>query len=223
MIRMTDRTVAFENKVLIIGASGFGREVLACLEDNLAGSGAKVEDVACFLDTREFREANAFVHGIPVISDEEFDPGEYHVLVAVGSPQARQRAVERLPPETKFATLIHPTAVISRYVDLGEGSIVTAGTIVTTDIAIGRHAHLNLHTTVGHDCTIGDYFTTAPGVNVSGQCTFGRGVYFGSNASVRQGITICDDVTVGMGGVVVKDITEAGVYVGNPAKKLVGK
>jgi UDP-3-O-[3-hydroxymyristoyl] glucosamine N-acyltransferase len=99
-------------------------------------------------------------------------------------------------------------------------SIITAGCILTCDIKIGKHSQLNLHTTIGHDCVIGNYFTTTPACNISGICTFGDCVYLGTNSSVRQGITICDEVTVGMGGVVVKNINEPGTYVGNPAKRL---
>ena len=67
---------------------------------------------------------------------------------------------------------------------------------------------------------MGDFFTTAPSANISGNCNFGDCVYFGTNSAVRQGVKICDNVTIGMGGVVVKDITEEGVYIGNPLKKL---
>jgi UDP-3-O-[3-hydroxymyristoyl] glucosamine N-acyltransferase len=104
--------------------------------------------------------------------------------------------------------------------EIGKGSIITMGSIVTCNVAIGDHSQLNLHTTIGHDCRIGHYFTTAPGAHISGECEIGHNVYFGTNASVRQGVRICDDVTIGMGGVVVKDIVEAGVYIGNPLRKL---
>src|SRR5690606_21067889 len=119
-----------------------------------------------------------------------------------------------------YATLIHPSAIIMDDVEIAEGSIITAGCILTCNIRIGRHAHLNLHTTVGHDCRIGDYFTTAPGAHISGECEIGNCVYFGTNASVRQGIKITDETTIGMGGVVVKNIDDKGVYIGNPLKKL---
>jgi sugar O-acyltransferase (sialic acid O-acetyltransferase NeuD family) len=138
----------------------------------------------------------------------------------VGDPLVRKKIVESLPEETVYASIIHPRAVLSEWVEVGAGSIITAGTIVTCQVHLGQHTHLNLHTTVGHDCSFGDYFTTAPGVNVSGNCQFGNGVYIGTNACVREGIKIIDNVTVGMGAVVVKDITDSGVYIGNPCKKL---
>jgi UDP-3-O-[3-hydroxymyristoyl] glucosamine N-acyltransferase len=88
------------------------------------------------------------------------------------------------------------------------------------DVKIGKHAHLNLHTTIGHDCRIGDYFTTAPGVKVSGNCNLGDCVYLGTNSSIREKINICNNVTIGLGSGVVKHILEPGTYVGLPTKKI---
>ena len=98
--------------------------------------------------------------------------------------------------------------------------VICAGCILTTNIKIGDHAHLNLNTTIGHDCTIENYFTTAPGVNVSGNCNISDYVYIGTNASLRQKLTICSNVTIGLNAGVVKDIKEPGTYVGVPAKIL---
>ncbi len=210
----------FEKKVCIVGTGGFGREVLCCLIDALTTQTSKpIEEMACFMVSDEhYNEAQ--IMGIEVIPTSKFDPALYDVVVAIGEPSIRKKMVESLPANTTYATIIHPTVVLSKWVEIGEGSIITAGTILTTNIKIGKHAHLNLLTTIGHDCVMGDYFTTAPAANISGNCIFGSGVYFGTNASVRQGVNICNDVTIGMGGVVVKHITEPGVYIGNPLSKL---
>lgn len=90
---------------------------------------------------------------------------------------------------------------------------------MTCQIKIGDFAQLNLGTTIGHDCIIGDFFTTAPSVNISGICNIGKKVYFGTSAAIRQNLKVCDNVNIGMGAMVVKDITEPGTYVGIPAKK----
>jgi UDP-3-O-[3-hydroxymyristoyl] glucosamine N-acyltransferase len=103
---------------------------------------------------------------------------------------------------------------------IGEGSIICPNTILTTNIKIGNHTHLNLGSTIGHDTITGDFFTTAPGVKISGNCIIGDRVYFGTNSSVRERITICDDVTIGLNGGVVKNINEPGTYVGVPVKKI---
>ena len=204
----------------IVGTSGFARETLTCLLDMVSAQRKSVNVPVVFMEADEnFQEPE--VMGVPVIKQSDFDPKIYRVVVAIGDPKQRKKVVDDLPDNTCYTSIIHPSAVVSKWVTVGEGSIITAGTILTCNIELGRHCHLNLHSTVGHDCRIGDYFTTAPGVNISGICHFGNCVYFGTNAAVKQGIKICDNVTIGMGGVVVKDINESGIYVGNPVKKLI--
>lgn len=149
-----------------------------------------------------------------------FDPSRHKAIIGIGTPTIRQKVVSELPMETEFATLVHPTVVMSQWVTLGPGTVVCAGVVLTCQIEIGEHCHLNLNTTVGHDCTFGAYCTVAPGVNVSGNCEFGDRVDVGTQAAFRQGLRVCDDVVVGMGAVVVKDIDEPGTYVGVPAQKV---
>lgn len=209
-----------DSKICIVGTGGFSRETLCCLIDSLKETDYKIQDVACFMELDEFYRDEK-VNGIRVIPESKFNPGEYVVLVAIGDPQIRKKIVEKLPPRTRYASVIHPSVVISEWVEIGEGSIITAGCIVTCNIKLGKHTQLNLHTTLGHDCIAGDYFTTAPGTNISGRCTFGECVYFGTNSSIKQGISITDNVTIGMGGIVTKNIIEEGVYIGSPVKKLV--
>ena len=208
-----------EKKICIVGTGGFGREALCCLIDRTATTEIKVEEIACFMVSDEHLKESKIM-GIDVISLSNFDPTLYNVVVAIGDPSSRKKMVNNLPSATTYTTIIHPNAVISKWVEIGEGSIITAGTILTCNIKIGKHSHLNLLTTIGHDCIIGDYFTTSPAANISGNCIFGNCVYFGTNSAVRQGISICDNVTIGMGGIVVKDIEEEGIYIGNPLKKL---
>lgn len=208
-----------KKKYCIFGTGGSGRETLSCLIDSISTSDYKLEEVVVFMvDDAFYKESE--VLGVPVIRRSEFDPGEFRVVVAIGDPKARSTIVKGLPQETKYTSIIHPSAMISEWVEISEGSIIAAGTILTCNITIGKHAHVNMHSTIAHDCQFGDYFTTAPGVNISGNCTFGNCVYFGTNSSSRDGIEICDDVTIGMGGVVVNNIKDKGVYVGNPLRKL---
>jgi len=206
-------------KICIFGTGGFGRETLLCIIDGNATTNLDIKESVCFMaEDDHITETN--IMGIDVIPFSKFDPKLYNVVVAIGDPNTRKKIVESFPKETTFTTIIHPNALISEWVEIGEGSIITAGVILTCNIKIGKHSQLNLQTTIGHDCELGDYFTTAPGANISGNCIFGEKVYFGTNASVRQGVSICNDVTIGMGGVVVKNILDSGVYIGNPLKKL---
>jgi sugar O-acyltransferase (sialic acid O-acetyltransferase NeuD family) len=194
----------------IIGAGGFGREVYGSLS-----SMEKINTVF-FVDDNYWNEGNNLI--LPM---SKFDPQEYEVVIAIGDPRDRFDIVQRLPKETKYFTHIHPSCqILGDDVEIGEGSIICAGSIITTNVKIGRHAHLNLQTTIGHDCEIGDYFTTAPGSKISGNCKIYDCVYLGTNSSIKEKITIHSLTTIGLNSGVVKDITESGIYVGTPAKKI---
>lgn len=190
----------------IIGAGGFAREIRAALD---------LPNIKFFVDEK-YQKIEENIYGL-----SHFDPTKYKVVVAIGDPIDRSNMIVKLPENTKYFTFIDPSVKIhDNNIQIGEGSIICAGTIITTNIKIGKHAHLNLLTTIGHDTQIGDYFTTAPGVKISGNCNIGDKVYVGTNASIRQKINICDKVTIGMNAAVVKDIDTYGVYAGVPAKKL---
>ncbi|MBO9731670.1 MAG: acetyltransferase [Chitinophaga sp.] len=210
---------AGKKKICIIGAGGHGRETLCAVIDGM-DSAQDIRDIACFMVDDEYYDETTIM-GIEVIPSSKFDAALYDVVVAIGDPATRKKIVERLPADTTYATIIHPSAIISEWVEIGEGSIISAGVIITCNIKIGKHVHLNTRTTVSHDCILGDFFTAALGVSISGNCQLGSGVYLGTHAAIKQKITVTDNVTIGMGGVVVKDIQEAGVYVGVPVQKLV--
>lgn len=193
--------------IAIIGAGGFSREIQAHM-------GRKT---ICFVDDQYWKENDGWILKI-----SDFDPKKYKVLIAIGNPKQRASIVDKLPMETEYFTFIHSSAqILDGNNKIGEGSIICANVIITTNVTLGRHTHLNLSSTVGHDTVIGDFFTTAPGAKISGNCKIGDRVYFGTNASVREKISICDDVTVGLNAGVVKDIIAPGTYVGIPAKGLI--
>ena len=194
-------------KNALIGASGFAMEAQAYMG---------FFDIPMFVDEEYWngKDKNIF-------KMSDFDPELYQVLIALGSSQFRSDISKRMPINTTYFSFIHPLAyMFDSDIVYGEGSIFCPGCKVTVGITFGKHCQLNLNTTVGHNCVIGDFFTTAPGVNISGDCVIGSRVYIGTNAAVRQKIHICDDVTIGMGAVVVKDILKPGTYVGNPARRL---
>jgi sugar O-acyltransferase (sialic acid O-acetyltransferase NeuD family) len=194
----------------IIGAGGFGREVYWSLNP------IERNDTVFFVDDEYWDDSDEKILPLSL-----FESNKYEVIVAVADSKHRQRLVEQLPKKTKFFTHIHPSAqILADDVIIGEGSIICSGAILTTNIILGKHSQLNLQTTIGHDCVIGDYFTTAPGAKISGNCDIGKRVYFGTNSSVREKIKICDDVVIGLNGGVVKNIYESGIYVGVPVTKI---
>lgn len=215
---MKSKHLFTDKKICIIGTGGFAREVLCCIVDIFRKEDKVIDDKVVFLDKDEKVSDGMKIMGCEVIKESSFDVDKYVVVVAIGEPKIRKQVVEKFPQNTLYATVVHPSAIISDWVEIGEGAVITAGVIITCNIALGKHAHINLDTTIGHDCKIGNYFTTAPSVNISGNCNIADNVYFGTNSCIKQGLSVCSDVTIGMGGVVVKDINRSGIYIGTPAK-----
>lgn len=196
-------------KKAIIGAGGMGRELYVQMLDN-----DPYEEIVFFVDD-EYPHDN-----IKILPFSKFDPDIYEVVVAVGNSYDRERMVNASPINTKFFTFIHKSVLIFDNVEIGEGSIVCAGSILTTNIKIGKHAQLNRATNISHDAVIGDFFTTGPGAHVLGNCKIGNCVYMGSLSCIKEKISVCNDVIIGLNSGVVKNIYESGVYIGTPAVKI---
>lgn len=206
-----------DKKILISGTGGFSKEVLCILIDL-----GLIERFAGFIEPDSIIKRGGVPIeqlGYPVLPYSFVKVEEHCVALAISDSKIREKILSQLPLNLDYISLIHPSVIVSKWVEIGRGAIVCAGSILTCDIKIGDFVQINLNTTIGHDCNIGDFFTTAPNVNISGNCFFGNHVYFGTSSSVKQGISICDNVVIGMGAVVTKNINESGIYVGIPASK----
>ena len=118
---------------------------------------------------------------------------------------------------------IHPSAIISASVKLGDGVMIAANATLNPLVEIGQGVICNTSTSIDHECVIGDFSHIAPGAVLCGNVKVGRGTFIGANSVVRQGITIGDNVIIGAGTVVVKDIPDNATVIGNPARQLVKK
>lgn len=187
----------------------------------LYGYGGHAREVAAQIGERvEFYVDDEYAAGIakPI---SKFNPTTHCMIIAVGDSRSRFDVVQRLPKETTYSTFIHPTALIlDNNIEIGEGSFIGAYSILTTNIKIGKHALLNRANHIGHDTTIGDYFSAMPGAIVSGNVTIYDCVYMGTNSSIREKLSIHSLSTIGMNAAVVKNIKEPGTYIGIPAKKI---
>lgn len=196
-------------KKAIIGAGGFGREVKSLLLNNDPS-----DKILFFVE-----DMYANTDDLPLSA---FDSSKYQVLVAIANPIERNRIVNSLPADTVFFNAIHKSVQFldPTTIKIGLGCVICSNVVLTTNVTIGDHCHLNLLTTIGHDTIVGDFFTTAPGAKISGNCSVGDRVYVGTNASIREKLTIVSDVTIGLGAGVVKDIDIPGIYGGIPAVRI---
>lgn len=208
--------------LIIVGASGFGREVAWLVER--ANAVNPDWNLLGFLDDDESIQG-AVINGYPVlgvIDDATGYPDACYVC-AIGSAGVRELVIARLVeanPDIRYATLIDPSVEMSEYVEIGEGSIICAHTIVTTNVTIGRHVIINLDCTVGHDAALHDFVTLYPSVNVSGITDIGRCSEMGTGSAIIQTRNVGDYSIVGAGAVVVRDIPARCTAVGSPAKPI---
>ncbi len=207
-------------KVVIIGTGGFGREVLDVLE---AINQAEAQyDILGFITEPGYQQPGELIHEKPVVGHFDWleqNKHEVKAICAIGSPAVRLRLTRQAEQMgVQFFSAVHPRAILTRWVTMGAGSIITAGCILTNNITIGNHVHLNLDCTVGHDAVIEDYVTVSPGVHISGNDRLETGCFIGTGANLIEGKTIGQWSVVGAGSVVVKDIPANTTAVGNPAK-----
>lgn len=209
-------------RVVILGAGGFAREVLDVFD-------------ACNDQVPRTWEVLGFVsevpadwgttrNDVPVLGGFEWFAGtpgrrDVRVVCGIGSPAVRRRVVARADElGLSFVTVVHPRATLTRWIELGAGTVVTAGVVLTNQIRVGRHVHLNLNATVGHDAVLGDFVTVAPGVHVSGNVEIGDGCDIGTGAAIVQKLAIGEWSVVGAGAVVNRDLPPNVTAVGVPAR-----
>jgi UDP-perosamine 4-acetyltransferase len=153
----------------------------------------------------------------------EFPPSEIQLvngLGSVGLPVKRQQIFERFKGMGyRFATVIHPSAVLSSDVELGEGAQVIAGVVIQPGSRIGINSIINTSASVDHDCIIADHVHIAPGVTLSGGVKVGECSHIGTGATLIQGISIGSACLVAAGAVVTKDIADGAMVRGVPARK----
>ena len=208
--------------LIIIGASGFGREAMWVAER--MNEQSPEWNILGFMDDNAELEGKN-VGGYSVLGDVDTVtkyPDAYY-LCAVGASKVREKIIKKvdaLLPDAHYAILIDPTVQISKRVKIGEGTVICAGNIITVDIEIGKHVIINLDCTVGHDAILHDFVTLYPSVNVSGISEIGRCTELGTGAQIIQAKKVGERTIIGAGAVVVKDIPAKCTAVGSPAKPI---
>jgi len=207
-------------KILIIGAGGFGREVLWTINDC-----NKIEEnysVIGFIDDDKSLHGQT-IDGFPVLGGLDWFDNNYKksmsCIIAIGNCLKKKKIEKQLEKvNPSYAKIIHPTVISSQLVTIGDGTIIQAGTILTVNIKIGKHVHLNIDSTVGHDSIIEDFVTINPGVHINGKTIIGNSTYVGSGVVMKHEIKIGSESIIGAGAVLLEDVPDRSFYAGVPAK-----
>lgn len=204
-----------KDKLLIIGASGHGKVVA-----DIALKMNKWKKVA-FLDDDTDINTSMRLEILGIVDEVFTYLDEWEVFVGIGNNAIRERIQKMLETEGAcIPKLIHPNAVIGTEVVVGTGTVVMAGVVINCCTKIGKGCIINTGVTVDHDNVIDDYVHISPGAHLAGTVKVAQRSWLGMGCLVINNINIFSECKIGAGTVVVKDITDSGVYIGVPARKI---
>lgn len=153
----------------------------------------------------------------------EYINRDTYFLITIGqikSSSIRENIFNKLISlKANIATVVSPFAIVSKYANIGSGTIVMHGSIVGPNVRIGNNCIINNGADIEHDSAISNHCHISTRSVINGNCKIGNGVFIGSNTTVFQGISIIDNAVVSGGSLIRKNITEEGVYVNNESIK----
>lgn len=191
----------------IFGASGHAKVIIDILLTNSFS-------IASILDDHP---KVSFLFDIPVIHFKDFIiKDKDKLIIAIGDNLIRKKVVEK--NNFKFYRAIHPDATVSKFAAIAEGTVVMPKAVINAAATIGKHCIINSRSVVEHDCVLEDYVHISPNASLAGNVIVGEGSQIGIGASVIQGVKIGKWATVGAGTVILNDVPDYAVIVGNPGK-----
>lgn len=201
-------------KLVILGTRVFSEEVA----DLVRQSGEY--ELAAFGENRERERCERPLEGLPVIwvDDLERLAADHRAVCALSTTRRSLFVEQAAAAGLEFATVTHPSAVVSPSAQIGSGSIVGAGVVVAAHARVGAHVILNRGVLVGHHTTIGEYVTLSPGANVAGCLAIGDGTFVGMGATVLDRVNVGRGAVIGAGAVVTKDVPDNVRVLGVPAR-----
>lgn len=203
------------SKLVIIGAGGFGREVLAW-----ARTAMPDQEVKGFLDDNPSIERDARLR-VPMLGplDRHVPAPDELFVCAIGNPAARRAAVEKIKGRGgRFVSLIHPTAVVAEGAHVGVGAIICPFALISVDAQVGDGSVVYYHSSVDHDAIIGAWVQISGHCDIMGGATIGEEVFLGSHAAVFPRVDVGARAVIGAGAVVIRSVPADATVVGVPAR-----
>ena len=210
-------------RVVVVGASGFGRECLDVLEA-MAAAGSPVE-VAGVVDDgpSELNLERLAARGVAYLGTIEEWLATVRTTSGTCSGSGARRCddvswtVSRMPVHgrSRPSTRARPSGACAA---VGEGVVVCAGATISTNVRLGRHVHVNPNATIGHDAVLGDFVSVNPAAVISGEVTVGERTLVGAAATVLQGLSVGAGTVLGAGCLVTKSVPNGVVVKGIPGK-----
>ena len=205
------------NKIYIVGAGGFGRELLWWIKD--INKVNPTWDIVGFLDDNPNALDNYECDYKVVGSIKGWEPKENEEFaLALGSPALKRKIVEIMKDKgARFATIIHPTAMLSEFAHYGEGFIMFPNSKLSANSTVGDFVTL-LSSPIGHDTIIGDYSVISGNCNIVRNVVIGKDVFLAAGVCIAQDVHVGDGAYLGLGSVILNDVPPGATMFGNPAR-----
>jgi sugar O-acyltransferase (sialic acid O-acetyltransferase NeuD family) len=204
-------------RILIVGAGGFGREVLQWARHAWP---EHAKNIAGFLSA-DPTKLDGHATNLPIVgSPDDFEPQPTDgLLLAIGIPQVRRQVAEELEATgARFLTLIHPTAIVAQSAKIETGAVICPYAIVSDSARAGRFALLNYHASMAHDSVAGDFAVLSPYAALGGGARVDADVFLGLHASVAPGRTVGAYSRVSANSSVLQDVPANSLVYGVPGR-----
>lgn len=209
------------NPFVIVGAGGMGRELLGWI----AGCGPDARRrfrVGAFIS--EGGDAGGTCHGLPIVRPDDWAHVAPRFVIAIAEPAEKKRIALALAARGWAAeTFIHDSAAVGLAARIGAGTVICPQCRISTDATIGEHVLVNSGSGIGHDAIVGDYSSLLGSVSVNGNAEVGEGVLLGAGSMIYPHKKVGDWATVGLGSVVLRNVSGGATVFGNPARKIGAK
>ncbi len=202
----------------IYGSGGLGREVLE-LSNQINAISHKWDDIIFIDDTKpEGLYKNHKIYPFEEIL-KNYKTNDIEIIIAIGEPDARKKLWNKISEHKySFATLIHPNVYIPESTKIETGTTICADAYISCDVKIGKNVYVQPKASIGHDCKVSNHSVLAPFVSLAGYCNIGEATYIGMSVPVKEKVNIGSESIIGMGSVVVRDIPDNVIALGNPAR-----
>ena len=211
--------------IVVIGTGGSSLDILDTIDDLNRTNSRTAYRCTGFLDDNDSLWGK-LLHGVPVLGPllHASELKDCYFVNGIGTATnfwKKDAIIAKTGiPQEKFATIVHPSASVSKSASLGWGTVVFQHVTITTNVKIGSHVIILPNSVISHDDIVGDYSCITGGVCVSGGVRIGQSCYLGSNSTVIGNIEVGDYSLIGMGSVVLESVPPNCVFVGNPARFL---